>query len=46
MRGLRTIRTERARARRSGHLDRLSRTVLSGQAVRRSGSDDLSRLAS
>ncbi len=46
MRVLRTIRTERARARRSGHLDRLSRTVLSGQAVRRSGSDDLSRLAS
>ncbi|GAB2630997.1 hypothetical protein GCM10027270_18890 [Nocardioides ginkgobilobae] len=46
MRVLRTIRTERARARRSGHLDRLSRTILSGQAVRRSGADDLSRLAS
>ncbi len=46
MRVLRTIRTERARARRSGHLDRLSRTVRSGQAVRRNGAGDLARLAS
>ncbi|WP_300644433.1 glycosyltransferase family 2 protein [Nocardioides sp.] len=46
VRVLRTIRTERSRARRSGHLGRLSRTVLSGQAARRGGSADLSRLAS
>lgn len=46
LRVLRTIRTERARARRAGHLARLGRTVLSSQAARRSGADDLSRLAS